>query len=82
MIQRMLSLAAELRVALPVSVFEQAHQAFFNSLVVIDAKGDLNGVFRKAHIPDGHGYREKYYFNPGDTGFQVFATGVGRIGRS
>jgi N-carbamoylputrescine amidase len=79
-IERMRSLAGELRVVLPVSVFEQAGPVCFNSLVVIDGNGKALGVYRKAHIPDGHGYQEKYYFSPGDTGFRAFATQVGPIG--
>ncbi len=73
-------LAAELRVVLPVSFFERANNAAFNSVAVIDADGSVLGVYRKSHIPDGPGYSEKYYFNPGDTGFRVWDTAVGRIG--
>ena len=73
-------LAAELRVVLPVSFFERANNAAFNSVAVIDADGSVLGVYRKSHIPDGPGYSEKYYFNPGDTGFRVWDTKVGRIG--
>ncbi len=74
------SLAKELNVVLPVSFFEKANNAHFNSLAVIDADGGCLGVYRKTHIPHGAGYQEKYYFNPGDTGFQVWDTAVGRIG--
>jgi N-carbamoylputrescine amidase len=73
-------LAAELGVVLPVSFFERANNAAFNSVAIIDADGTVLGVFRKSHIPDGPGYSEKYYFNPGDTGFRVWDTKVGRIG--
>ena len=73
-------LAAELGVVLPVSFFERANNAAFNSVAIIDADGTVLGVFRKSHIPDGPGYSEKYYFNPGDTGFRVWDTMVGRIG--
>ena len=79
-VQRMRKLAAELRVVLPVSIFERANNALYNSLVMIDADGEILGVYRKSHIPDGPGYREKYYFNPGDTGFRVWPTRYGRIG--
>jgi N-carbamoylputrescine amidase len=79
-VQVMRKLAAELGVVLPVSFFERAGQAFFNALAMIDADGNIKGVYRKAHIPDGPGYEEKYYFSPGDTGFRVFDTKVGRIG--
>jgi len=73
-------LAAELGVVLPVSFFERANNAAFNSVAIIDADGTVLGVYRKSHIPDGPGYSEKYYFNPGDTGFRVWDTKVGRIG--
>jgi N-carbamoylputrescine amidase len=42
--------------------------------------GEILGVYRKSHIPDGPGYREKYYFSPGDTGFHVWNTRRGRVG--
>jgi N-carbamoylputrescine amidase len=77
---RMAALARELAVVLPVSFFERANNAHYNSLQVIDADGRPLGVYRKSHIPDGPGYREKFYFNPGDTGFRVWDTAYGRIG--
>ena len=73
-------LAAELRVVLPISVFERQNNAYFNTVVVVDATGDSLGIYRKSHIPDGPGYSEKYYFSPGDTGFQVWNTVYGRVG--
>ena len=73
-------LARELGVVLPVSVFEQAGNAFFNSVVVVDADGALLGSYRKSHIPEGPGYHEKFYFSPGDTGFKVFDTRYARLG--
>jgi N-carbamoylputrescine amidase len=73
-------LAAELDVVLPVSFYERANQALFNSVAIVDADGAILGVYRKSHIPDGPGYTEKYYFSPGDTGFKVWATRHGRIG--
>ena len=77
---RFQALAAELGVVLPVSFFERAGQAHFNSLMMIDADGRALGLYRKSHIPDGPGYEEKYYFNPGDTGFRAWRTAVGVIG--
>lgn len=77
---RFRALAAELGVVLPVSFFERAGQAHFNSLQMIDADGRALGVYRKSHIPDGPGYEEKYYFNPGDTGFRAWRTAVGTVG--
>ncbi len=79
-VARMQALADELNIVLPVSFFERAGQAFYNSVVTIDADGSQLGVYRKAHIPDGPGYQEKFYFRPGDTGFRVWSTRYGRIG--
>lgn len=73
-------LAAELDVVLPISFFEKAGQTYFNSVAIIDADGVVLGLYRKSHIPDGPGYTEKYYFSPGDTGFQVWQTKHARIG--
>jgi N-carbamoylputrescine amidase len=47
---------------------------------MIDAGGEVLGVYRKSHIPDGPGYEEKFYFNPGDTGFKTWRTRFGAIG--
>jgi N-carbamoylputrescine amidase len=80
LIARMAALARELGVVLPVSFFERAGQAYFNSLAMIDADGSVLGLYRKSHIPDGPGYQEKFYFTPGDTGFQVWKTKLGTFG--
>ncbi len=80
LIERFASLADELGVVLPISFFERANRAHYNSVAIIDADGSVLGTYRKSHIPDGPGYQEKYYFNPGDTGFQVWPTRFGRIG--
>ena len=73
-------LAAELELVLPISFFERANNAHYNSLAVIDADGRRLGLYRKSHIPDGPGYQEKFYFNPGDTGFKVWKTRYASIG--
>jgi N-carbamoylputrescine amidase len=73
-------LAADLGVVIPVSVYERAGLALFNSVVVIDADGKLVGHYRKSHIPQAVGYEEKYYFSPGDTGFKPIATAYGMLG--
>ncbi|MEQ8268096.1 MAG: N-carbamoylputrescine amidase [Parvibaculum sp.] len=73
------ALSAEYKVVLPISIYERANNAQYNSLVMID-NGEILGIYRKSHIPDGPGYREKYYFNPGDTGFHVWNTTHGRVG--
>lgn len=74
------ALARELRVVLPVSVFERSGNSYFNTVVVLDADGRTLGHYRKSHIPEGPGYHEKFYFSPGDTGFRVFETAYARIG--
>ena len=73
-------LAAELNVVLPISVYEKANNSTFNTVVMIDADGTEMGIYRKSHIPDGVGYTEKFYFNPGDTGFKVWRTKHAAIG--
>jgi N-carbamoylputrescine amidase len=73
-------IAAELGVAIPVSIFEREGPHYYNSMVMLDADGRPLGVYRKSHIPDGPGYQEKYYFRPGDTGFRVWDTRFGRVG--
>jgi N-carbamoylputrescine amidase len=73
-------IARELGVVLPISFFEKAGNSFFNSIAILDADGTNLGVYRKAHIPNGPGYQEKNYFNPGDTGFKVWDTRFARIG--
>ncbi|MEH6774963.1 MAG: nitrilase-related carbon-nitrogen hydrolase, partial [Cereibacter changlensis] len=80
LVARFAALARELGVVLPLSIFEKAGQAHFNSLAMIDADGSVLGVYRKSHIPQGPGYEEKYYFSPGDTGFRTWDTAFGRIG--
>ena len=73
-------LARELKVVLPISIFEKDGPRYYNSLVVADADGEVLGFYRKSHIPDGPGYQEKYYFRPGDTGFKAWKTKYGKIG--
>ncbi len=72
--------ARELGVVLPISFFEHAGQAYYNSIAIIDADGSNLGLYRKSHIPNGPGYQEKTYFSPGDTGFKVWNTRFARIG--
>jgi N-carbamoylputrescine amidase len=80
LIKEFSALARELDVVLPLSFFERANNAHFNSLAMIDADGSVLGLYRKSHIPDGPGYQEKFYFNPGDTGFKVWRTKYGVVG--
>ena len=79
-VARFAALAKELGVVLPISVFERAGNAHYNTVVMVDADGSQLGIYRKSHIPDGRGYQEKFYFSPGDTGFKVWDTAAGRIG--
>ena len=79
-INKMSEVAKKYKVVLPISFFEKDNNAYFNSIAVIDADGKVLGKYRKSHIPDGAGYLEKYYFNPGDTGFKVWETTYGKIG--
>lgn len=79
-VTRFSRLAGELQVVLPLSFYERKNNALYNSLAMIDADGTVLGTYRKSHIPDGPGYEEKFYFNPGDTGFKVWATRYGKIG--
>lgn len=79
-VQMGMRLAAELGVVLPVSFYEKDVNNLYNSVACVDAGGSLLGVYRKTHIPDDHYYQEKFYFTPGDSGFQVFETRYGRLG--
>lgn len=72
--------AKKLGVVIPVSIFERDGPHTYNSVVVLDHEGQIMGVYRKSHIPDGPGYQEKYYFRPGNTGFKVWKTKFGTIG--
>jgi N-carbamoylputrescine amidase len=79
-VERLAPLAGALGVVLPVSMFERAGNLYYNTLVMIDEGGAIQGVYRKSHIPESPGYYEKFYFAPGDTGFKVWDTRAGRIG--
>ena len=79
-ITRFAALAAELGVVLPISYFERTERNFYNSIAIANADGQVLGNYRKTHIPDGPGYQEKFFFTPGDTGFRVWDTAIGRIG--
>jgi N-carbamoylputrescine amidase len=73
--------ARENKVTVIVPVFERrAPGLYHNSAVIIDADGQILGVYRKMHIPDDPGFYEKYYFAPGDSGFKSFRTNYGTIG--
>jgi N-carbamoylputrescine amidase len=79
--QRLGELARELRVSIVASLFERrAAGLYHNTAVTLNAEGNVAGVYRKMHIPDDPLYFEKYYFTPGDLGFQALDLDVGRVG--
>jgi N-carbamoylputrescine amidase len=74
-------LAAELGVVIVASIFEKrAAGLYHNTAVAIDSDGHIAGCYRKMHIPDDPGYYEKFYFTPGDLGFNPVQTSVGTLG--
>ena len=73
-------LAKTYEIVLPASFFERNGNACYNSIAMIDADGEVLGLYRKSHIPDGIGYQEKYYFSPGSDGFKVWDTRFCKIG--
>ncbi|WP_035794084.1 nitrilase-related carbon-nitrogen hydrolase [Kitasatospora mediocidica] len=80
-VTRMQALARELNLVMVVPVFEIERQGFYyNTAAVIDADGSYLGKYRKHHIPQVKGFWEKYYFKPGNLGWPVFDTAVGRVG--
>lgn len=75
------ALAAELGVVIVTSLFERrAPGLYHNTAVVFEADGSVAGMYRKMHIPDDPAYYEKFYFTPGDLGFEPINTSVGRLG--
>ena len=76
----MQALAEALRVWIPTSFFEADGPHHYNSLAMIGPDGEVRGVYRKSHIPDGPGYEEKFYFRPGNTGFKVWPGPAGSTG--
>ncbi|MGD0458828.1 MAG: carbon-nitrogen hydrolase [Terriglobia bacterium] len=73
-------IAREKQVVVIAPIFERrAAGVYHNSAAIIDANGEVAGIYRKMHIPDDPGYYEKFYFTPGDLGFRAFDTRVGRI---
>ncbi len=80
-IQRMIALAKETEMVLVVPIYEKVDEGtFYNTSAVIDADGSFLGIYRKTHIPQVEGFWEKFYFRPGNLGYPVFDTAVGRIG--
>jgi N-carbamoylputrescine amidase len=74
-------LARELKIVIIASLFERrASGLYHNTAAVLNTNGEIEGLYRKMHIPDDPLYFEKFYFTPGDLGFRSFATPFGRIG--
>ena len=80
LLQHFRKLAKSLAVTLPISFYERDGNARFNSIAIINNKGDIDGVYRKSHIPDGPGYQEKFYFSPGNSGFKTWQCENARFG--
>jgi beta-ureidopropionase len=79
--EQMTALARELGMVLVVPIFEEEQPGvYYNTAFVIDADGTYLGKYRKTHIPQVHGFWEKYYFRPGNLGYPVFQTAVGPVG--
>ncbi|WP_299073625.1 carbon-nitrogen hydrolase [uncultured Paraglaciecola sp.] len=75
------ALAAQLNIVLITSLFEKRGSGLYhNTAVVFDRQQGLVGQYRKMHIPDDPGFYEKFYFTPGDMGFEPIATSVGKLG--
>jgi N-carbamoylputrescine amidase len=73
--------AAELGIVIVASLFERrASGIYHNTAVVLDVDGQIAGRYRKMHIPDDPGFYEKYYFTPGDLGFEPVSTSIGKLG--
>ncbi len=79
--ERLADVARQYQVVIVASIFEKrAAGLYHNTAVVIESNGELAGTYRKMHIPDDPGFYEKFYFTPGDLGFQPIKTSVGSLG--
>ena len=79
--ERFAAIAAETGMVMVLPVYEKADDGvLYNTAAVIDADGTYLGKYRKTHIPQVHGFWEKFYFRPGNLGYPIFDTAVGRIG--
>ena len=79
-VQHFKEVCRELHVVMPISFYEKDGNVLYNSIAMIDADGEVLGVYRKTHIPDDHFYQEKFYFTPGNTGYKVWDTAYGKVG--
>ncbi|MDX2496059.1 MAG: carbon-nitrogen hydrolase [Desulfuromusa sp.] len=79
--QRFANLAKKLGIVLVISLFEKRTPGIYhNTAVVLEKDGNIAGTYRKMHVPDDPGYYEKFYFTPGDLGFNPIITSVGKLG--
>lgn len=79
--ERFQALAKELGMVVVLPIYEEEHTGvLYNTAVVIDADGSIAGKYRKHHIPHVDRFWEKFYFRPGNTGWPVFDTAVGKVG--
>jgi beta-ureidopropionase len=79
--ERFQALAKELHLVIVLPIYEVANEGeYYNTAAVIDADGALLGIYRKHHIPHLPSFWEKFYFRPGNLGYPVFETAVGRVG--
>lgn len=78
-VKAFIPISEKTKTVIPISFYEKDENVLYNSIAVIDC-GRLLGVYRKTHIPDDHFYQEKFYFTPGNTGFKVWDTSVGKVG--
>jgi beta-ureidopropionase len=77
----MMRLAKETSMVIIVPIYERVDEGtFYNTAAVIDADGSMLGIYRKTHLPPVEGFWEKFYFRPGNLGYPVFDTAVGRVG--
>lgn len=79
-VKRFSEVCKELSIVMPICFYEKDGNVLYNSVAMINADGNILGVYRKTHIPDDHFYQEKFYFTPGNTGFKVFDTAYGKVG--
>lgn len=77
---QMLECSKENDIVLIASGFEKRTEGLYHNSTIVFDRGEVSGIYRKQHIPDDPGYYEKYYFAPGDGGYQVFDTSAGKIG--
>jgi N-carbamoylputrescine amidase len=80
-IKRVRDLARETGMTIIAPIYEKVDEGtFYNTAAVVDADGEFLGIYRKTHIPQVEGFWEKFYFRPGNLGYPVFDTAVGRVG--